>query len=146
MPIIPAGGWLNLKEWEFQTNMDSQCLKTRRTTKHEVTKKETAMTHFQAATTTTKSCSKRTQVVYARMGSCKHGDVVIISFTLVTAAKKAITMVIVFLLLNKSVLAPICIVNLYKMCVLMNNQHNYNFPETFHLPAKPSELEDEYFL
>lgn len=55
-------------------------------------------------------------------------------------------MVIVFLLLNKSVLATICIVNLYKMCVLMNNQHNYNFPETFHLPAKPSELEDEYFL
>lgn len=91
MPIIPAGGWLNLKEWEFQINMDSICLKTRTTTKHEVTNKETAMTNFQAATTTAKSCSKRTRVVYARMVPCKHGDIVIISFTLVTAAKKAIT-------------------------------------------------------
>lgn len=54
-------------------------------------------------------------------------------------------MVIVFLLLNKSVLATVCIVKGYKMCVLINNQYNYKFPETFHLLAKPSELQDECF-
>lgn len=54
-------------------------------------------------------------------------------------------MVIVFLLLNKSVLATVCIMKGYKMCVLINNRYNYKFPETFHLPAKPTELQDEYF-
>lgn len=45
-------------------------------------------------------------------------------------------MVIVSLFLNKGVLATVCLANLYKVCVLIHDWYNPNFPEIFLLPAE----------